>query len=148
MIAKQELRYGNYVMPLKDNFYGEYKDEPCQVNSIEYRGINAWQDMGASGNLSYSEIDPIRLTDEWLLKLGFKRESIDDKWGRVFRLKNCNYFLRVVNFSRPIDTAQMGFQLEYSDDSNWFAIKRIDYIHTLQNVIFEVTGIELTIKEK
>lgn len=128
MIPKEELRIGNYVIPIKDNFYGEYKDKPCQVESITYKGINDWQDMGMSGRLEYSEINPIPLTEQWLLDLGFVSDGIKNEWwfnGHV----QLGYITTDANYEFEYHRKALPTQLKY--------------VHQLQNLFWCLCGVEL-----
>ena len=88
---------------------------------------------------------PIPLTEEILLKAGFEKESEDDKYGRVFLIPNTKYIIRIVNYGNPTKP-DFGFSLEISDDKDWCSIKRIYFIHDLQNTIFALTGEEIKIE--
>ena len=111
----KELRIGNYVrwnntavsqMELSD-FSNWYNDE----NSHEYGDF----------------IKPLPLTEEWLLKFGFKfKEEYKE-----FYLKNITLSVRK-NF----------FEFDYYGD-----IVNIKYVHQLQNLYFALTGEELTLKQ-
>lgn len=91
------------------------------------------------------DLVPIPLTEEILLKAGFEKESEDDKYGRVFLIPNTKYIIRVVNYGNP-QKVDFGFSLEISDDKDWCSIKRIYFIHDLQNTIFALTGEEIKIE--
>lgn len=88
----------------------------------------------------------IPLTEEHLKQLGFKRETKDDKYGRVWLHKNFgNFFLRRLNYNRPIfDKPDYGYALELSDDNNWITVyRRVMFYYELQNLFFTLTGKEL-----
>lgn len=91
------------------------------------------------------DLVPIPLTEEILLKAGFEKESEDDKYGRVFLIPNTKYIIRIVNYGNPTKP-DFGFSLEISDDKDWCSIKRIYFIHDLQNTIFALTGEEIKIE--
>ncbi len=76
-------------------------------------------------------IEPIPLTEEWLLKFGFKQKKLDSyfdttKWSDGKNIITVNTDLFV--------TMESTFH------------KRAEYVHTLQNLYFALTGEELTIK--
>lgn len=79
--------------------------------------------------------NPIPLTEEWLLKFGFKGEE------RFFEI-NDNAF-RVVKY---ISVPGWGFRIGMSNDE-FLMLTRIEYVHQLQNLYFALTGEELTVKE-
>lgn len=68
------------------------------------------------------EIEPIRLTSEWLTRLGF----VNGQKGGFF-------------FNRKMDLSIIG----HEDDYNGLYIGRIEYVHTLQNLFFAITGDDL-----
>ena len=71
------------------------------------------------------EINPIPLTEEWLIKLGFARK------GNVFRLKKLTIFKVKERFYSP--HSGFAYSIEIQD------------VHQLQNLYFALTGEELTI---
>lgn len=92
-------------------------------------------------------IQPIPLTDEWLLKFGF---SFNPDW--------CIYYLNVdINFRLRNDDPlpdETNFKIQHvSDDDFYLSIEGftwgqpIRYAHQLQNLYFALTGEELTIKK-
>jgi hypothetical protein len=106
-----ELRLNNYVLEdgdvvLLDTNYDLFK---CLVNVD--RGIG---------------FEPIPLTEEWLLKLGAKRDKIDN-----------TYYLSELEIMLP-----NFFRYKTS------IIRRIKYVHQLQNLYFALTGEELKQQEQ
>ena len=75
------------------------------------------------------KIEPIPLTEEWLLKFGFEKNKNSDLY---FRLNNYEYFIE----NGIIDNG-------YSR-MNEISVK---YVHQLQNLYFALTGKELEIIE-
>jgi hypothetical protein len=117
-----ELRIGNLV----------YKYYP---SGIEIEAVNEINSYFVNG-IGISAIEPIPLTEEWLVKFGFEEEKDNDGvFG--FKLKNFwyinEYQFRLSNF---IDTESMVID------------NKIHHIHQLQNLYFALTGEELTIKNK
>ena len=77
-------------------------------------------------------IDPIPLTEEWLVKLGFEKT-----YESAFRLKYdlpCNFI--GFDFSKTEDKSMDGLRFY----GRYFKIK---YVHQLQNLYFALTGEEL-----
>jgi len=77
--------------------------------------------------------DPIPLTEEWLVKLGFKK--INDN---LFRLGHLQYRTGMLK------KGSTGYNSCFM-----FGVKKITHIrrvHQLQNLYFALTGTELTIK--
>lgn len=116
----QELRIGNIV-----NYYGD--DFPngtqCTVDSEDIRLMD-------NNPVYASEHKPILLTEEWLIKFGFKNE-VGNEWAAAKGLFVIEKFDLLYNFS-----AGSGCALSRS----------IKYVHELQNLFFAITGQELTIK--
>ena len=116
MITAKELRIGNYV-----RYIGLYDHYPV-VKSITENDDD--------------EIDPITITEEWLLKFGFERTYLSQ-----FRSKFTHKDIHCIgyDFSYVIDKSMEGF--------TWYGryVKDIKYIHQLQNLYFALTQKELEI---
>ena len=122
-----ELRIGNYVnVPTKEQC-------PFRIDAFEYcseQFIKVAQEIEISGTQIHpltwygGDLEPIPLTEEWLLKFGFERLGS----GR-FDFKTFTYYLHDGSF--------------YNKTSRLCTIK---YVHQLQNLYFALTGEELTIK--
>lgn len=132
MIQANELRIGNYISDIWSP-NGFFKVTQLKKFSAVY---------GKDFTALYDNLNPIPLTEEILLKAGFEKESEDDKYGRVFLIPNTKYIIRIVNYGNPTKP-DFGFSLEISDDKDWCSIKRIYFIHDLQNTIFALTGGEI-----
>lgn len=127
-MKNNELRIGNYV---------QHKGEIVKVEQITKRkiGYHKYADKRTMQYLKYSEIEPIEITEDLLLKKGF--EKIFD---RVFP-QEC-----FVYGDEEVLVRVSGY---------WYAIlavdiynmkKHIKYIHELQNAYFVVNNKELEIK--
>ena len=113
----QELRIGNWIETLSG--MEQCVDVLCDsVNTKSIEGIN------------YGEINPIPLTEEWLVKFGFeKRRYIHE--GIIFgkdEFWDLEYYI-------AHDIYEIS-QLE---------IDNLKYVHQLQNLYFALTGNELEI---
>lgn len=110
-----ELRIGNFV---RNNMNGEILI-PCDILCD---GINTENFEG----LNYGFIEPIPLTEEWLLKFGFEITG-------NFQTKD-------------------RFQTHKQDGIIWFEhgyiVVELQYVHQLQNLYFALTGEELTFKSE
>lgn len=112
-----ELRIGNLV---RNNMNGEIL-KPCDVlcdgiNTDNYEGLN------------YGFIEPIPLTEEWLLKFGFEKQHNEEDFDYWFK----NDFLNDIIWEHS-----EGFchNLNYGGD--------IKHVHQLQNLYFALTNEEL-----
>jgi len=108
----RELRIGNFV----NNKFGELEYSEVKGLGEDYVDLNeiTWD------HPLPEDIEPIPLTEEWLLNLGFKR------WG-----KDC-FYLGVVK----IHHKQRGFVL-----AKRYGV--INHVNQLQNLYFALTGKEL-----
>jgi hypothetical protein len=107
---------------------------------------------GEVGTISYHEIrllvvsqekpnyKPIPLTEEWLLKFGwkFEKDFRKDFWFCIDNEGNRSEF-------GVISTLTIG-KYNYADYFTLYGI-RVDYVHQLQNLYFALTGEELVVKE-
>jgi hypothetical protein len=120
----QELRIRNYARRKQDGIV-------FQLNSDEIR----WIDYGLNLDSFGKEIfEAIELTEEWLLKFGFVKRGIYYHFPKndIFKLeqyKNKN-----------------AFWLRHGTES--IDCTRINYVHSLQNLYFALTGEELKIDQQ
>lgn len=77
----------------------------------------------------YSTLEPIPLTEEWLVKLGFKRSGL-------YHFKDQVYIYDEYGL---IDT---GYEYRFN-----YTQKQLLYVHELMNLYFSLTGQELIISE-
>lgn len=86
------------------------------------------------------EIEPIPLTEEWLLKFGFEKRKDFDVYTNVWELKGF-----MVSLSEYIN-----IHLDWADDGTDSYHSIVGYeklsVHTLQNLYFALVGEELTFK--
>ena len=116
MIQAKELRIGNLVYI--------FHNRDVTVKNILNEYINIEESIDI---FSYHELKPIPITEEWLLKFGFEKET--DVCG--FKWSKGNFYI-----------LQFGKNAFYCDYSLVFAV---DHIHQLQNLYFALTQKELTI---
>lgn len=116
-----ELRIGNYVN-LSD------KDKVCQIDS--------GHDIDKCEDNPFAE--PIRLTKEWLLNLGFKKikGKID-----IFEIDR----LRLWMGSRG---QCLVYLIEENTTAAHYIPNVIEHVHQLQNLYFALFGKELILKNK
>jgi hypothetical protein len=135
-----ELRIGNYV-------YGK------EIENVKAIGIEGYIWFDYKRNLLVEHCQPIQLTEEWLLKFGFK--AWDDK--------KIIYILERDIDKYNNDCFRFWFQLDklvfdyiqneihptesIFDDKNIIRLD-IKHVHTLQNLYFALTNEELTFKSE
>jgi len=114
-----ELRLGNLIFSKETQ-----ENETMTTISDEYITFN-------SITFDYpviEEIKPVPLTEEWLLKFGFKQK------GSFYRIKDSR-FVEVIIHDKGIDVCNHSICLPH-----------INHVHQLQNLYFALTNEELTIK--
>lgn len=111
----KELMIGNYVQTSK----GEIFPVACVVD-----------------NGNNNEVEPIPLTEEWLIKFGFDSRLRIDVSNGVW--KHCVGY----------DSDNQCWDY-YQDelDADCYKVASVKYVHQLQNLHFALTGEELTIKD-
>lgn len=114
----EELRIGNLVFLQKDGDKKEYQ-------------IDSGFDLYKLDESDCADISPIPITEDWLVKLGFKTDGYGE-------------------FERD----QILLDCEYTDAGEWIVMyckayikADIKYLHQLQNLCFALTGIELAVKQ-
>ena len=123
----QEFRIGNYVT-LKGYAYDEI-DTHNEITGITDE--HPFVDTIVFDYLDYDEIEPIPLTEEWLLKFGFEfnvltnRYELDDWRFDITKPANYDGLLLCEGSTAITD--------------------RIKYVHQLQNLYFALTGEEFVL---
>lgn len=122
----KELRIGNYVLGISNT------TEIIEV--IDYDAVDTDNHAG----LLYNQIEPMPLTEDWLIKFGFYTDS--DSWffsldfdGKQETFKVCPLY------------SNDGFNGMFSVLSCQACIKKILHVHQLQNLFFSLTGEELIV---
>ena len=113
-----ELRLGNKLT----NFLGEVFD--CNAETIR---------SFESNYFPYGKPLPIPLTEEWLLKFGFK-------------YKGNGLYTYGFNEMFKVDCHEFGIDFYYGNTYEYFV--KPHFVHALQNLCFALTRKELTIKTK
>jgi hypothetical protein len=98
-------------------------------------------------NIENNEIDlfPIPLTEEWLLKFGFKKN--ESKWFQINYFTDCSESAEEMGIVFNIVSNRCGFYDVENEDGYAMTAKRIYYVHQLQNLYFALTNTELTTQE-
>jgi hypothetical protein len=130
-IKPEELRIGNYITDIWADQIDE-KGNKKAYQVIKFTDKKAWYYKG-NYSAEIKNIRPVKLTEEWLLKFGFKKSIYD---GAFFiHLNNDHLFY--------IDIEK---NIYGSIDNNEYKIN-LSYVHQLQNLYFDLTGKELTLKK-
>jgi len=115
-----ELRIGNLIKgksPEKKVY-----EEPVELN--EYYFLLFLNNM--------MDVEPIPLTEEWLLKFGFVSNPYKDRYELIAKI---NIIIECDKTKGLVDLYCEQFP-------------HIKYVHSLQNLYFALTGEELTLKNK
>jgi len=105
------------------------------------------QDQVTVSNIGYHYLmNPITITEEWLVKFGFK----------CVHIKNIHYTVNDPNGVAELHkisifpTVNNQWHIAFSDELNgykdYIPTTKISHVHQLQNLYFALTGEELTIK--
>lgn len=127
MIRLEELRLGNYVV---------VKNKGIEVIGKIFAIGECVSVEGGNNNYDYHLLDPIPLTDNILLKCGYRK--VKDS-GDIDRF----YYQGQVDLS--LDFTPSTGNREY-DSVKIDCAKAFKYIHELQNYCFALTGEELEVK--
>lgn len=122
-----ELRIGNLVN------YANITNRVVRIEFTKFRIVPV-------GQLIFKDtfdIEPIPITEKWLLNLGFESSGLS---GGIFVLDN------VIDGTSDfvIETDGIEFYPQVDRDACCWA--KFQYIHQLQNLYFALTGHELTLK--
>ncbi len=124
MINTKDLRIGNYVTEKKHGFNND--TNPFQIFSIYHEDNNS-----KINGLSINNFEPIKLTQEWLLKFGGNNEG--GKWDFP-KLRGS-----LTKFCPIMDSDEYCYQHSVFN----LTMKNIYFVHELQNLYFAITGDEL-----
>lgn len=117
-----ELRIGNCILKNGSNYI---------IDTLFFVDVY-------DGTVMDFELQPIPLTEEWLLKFGFEKDEEYDEAGLV----DYRYEL---NINTASFTSNWNTEESYYVNYNQGGVD-IFYVHQLQNLYFALTGEELTVK--
>jgi len=124
----KEFRLGNYA---KDQF-----DQLITVSAIDYKDCLD----NEIGDIPVYVLQPIPLTEEWLLKFGFSCSFISDPQERGATKGYFKEEIRIIQINEDIE--------EFIIGGHDFPIKDLKYVHQIQNIYFSLTGQELDYDSK
>lgn len=116
----KEFRIGNLV---------EYDGRVFEIDSVsEVLPTLNTIEFGI-GVVDWNNLKPIPLTEDWLVRFGFEVYEFDHKENQY-------------RFKERLIVIRDGCFIDYGSSVS------IKYVHTLQNLIFALTGTELTLTDK
>ena len=126
VILPNQLRIGSIISDIFSETTQPFTITKLLQNKCYYKpGSNAVYDC------KYENLKPIPLTEEWLLKFGFKTDKTYVSDENPF----LDYIKDEVRISMPY------FSFEFGDG----AFMELKYVHELQNLYFSLTQRELTV---
>jgi hypothetical protein len=143
MVNQKELRKGNYVYPcISSGGIILPLDIYSKVFEIKFEGANLALDITkpfaeqVCFDYRYNRIEPIPLTEELVSKLFRKHDNFEmfvfGTWV-MYYIEYC-----------PIDDC-FNIRVKINDEESLF-LKRVDYLHQLQNIYYILEDEELEIK--
>lgn len=122
-LTAKELRIGNYIY---------CKGGIIKVTLIGYYGVQS-SINGTTINAKFNtpDLEPIPLTEQWLLDFGFERDVYCNELDLAYFSKGN------ISFTDVLPT-----HIELVD----YELSPCDYVHHLQNLYFALTGEELKTK--
>ena len=125
-----ELRIGNYV-----NIGLKSSSLRTDFDAITASGL---MDLQVNKETSSFVYEPIPLTEEFILDLGFETEVSD--WCHFTLEYDFEYYIDIsLSFSKEITV-----NIRNEEDVFYF---NVEYVHQLQNLYFTLTNEELTINQ-
>jgi hypothetical protein len=118
-----ELRIGNWVNYEESPYqvWSEIRKNSVDLDDLKNKHVNA---------AAYDELQPIPLTEEWLLKFGFVSNPYQDRYEKGHLHIECD--------------KTKGELMLWIDKLPY--AKLIKSVHELQNLYFALTGNELEVK--
>ena len=121
--------------------------EQGNIDVLEFRNrLDLLFEQAKEMEKEQNKLQPIPLTEEWLLKFGFEKVITDteDAYGIDYNLEVADicYISYSDDFSCAIYGSEYASKNSIGAVPNWNSIK---YVHGLQNLYFALTGEELTI---
>lgn len=132
-----ELRIGNFIK----------HEEIIQVQGINNgEGIDDWYIQYSNNFIPIEDIEPVPLTEEWLIKFGFNRLEQGD-----LGYMPLDYRIALPNggflYACVVESSEEGRYYLCLTDYGTITTKDKDvYVHTLQNTYLGLTGLELDIR--
>ena len=149
----RELKIGNIVSS-NGKPMNTYKGAFYKIVSIDSQNGNGRGSVVLETNLLWKGdtvgawadfVEPIPLSEDLLFKLGFKKEK--DEVIHVYEYNLCvnNCFLRIGKYSNTLGRDYNTHIDNQNRDS--ISCTDIQYLHQLQNAVFDATGEEFNVNE-
>ena len=137
MIKEKDLRLNNLVMV-------NYKtDLLSKVTWIQEGSINVifdrQPDLINGIVCSVNDLIPIKLTKNWFLNAGFK----ENKHGTLFLKLELDRFFEIIETANDFYCELVQLPELSSEDLMFITLRKIDYVHELQNLYFALKCEEL-----
>jgi len=126
----KELRLDNYIC-INNNLH------PCRVKEITMSSVVVESIKENYSEPTINSMNPIPLTEEWLIKFGFGYARITD---RLYTIKKTDGFYGFYINKETMSYCTFDYEGTIDD------IIKIEYVHQLQNLYFALTKQELTMK--
>jgi len=134
----KELRIGNYI-----NF-GSTVSEVFGITVTDVMFKYSTGNEEKYAKLINEGIQPVLLTEEWLIKFGFKNITLKYQENSVvigLYLENIDSYLTFNNNEWRLEQDD-----DWRDGGNHHDLPNFEFVHQLQNLYFSLTGKELTLK--
>jgi hypothetical protein len=124
----EELRIGNWVSVFSEHYRINQILPDSIIHNYEFEDISHGFE-----EVDIENVEPIPLSEEWLLKFGFEKHERNPFWFRKGNLMIG--LIGVVEMQ-----SELGSTVRISS--------RVDSVHQLQNLVHSVTGEELILNEE
>ena len=143
MINSNELRIGNLILLHNPKHRPNESGKICTIIKLldDYAELRVLDYVFDDFGQFYKFLDPIRLTEEWLLKFGFKQGGYNGLfWSKLnLEIAGADYL--------NMGTDEDGFHFIWYDGTMQPHGVNIQSIHQLQNLWFTLTKSELILEE-
>ena len=129
-----ELRIGNYITGIYEDDNDKERKVLCRVIALDETGemidYKIWvETFGQDSEEYFNEFEPITLTEEWLLWLGFESNPYQDRYEKG------TFYIECDKTKGGLDLWVKGLP------------PMLTHVHQLQNLYFALTGEELILNK-
>ncbi|KAA0126423.1 hypothetical protein FY557_17385 [Chryseobacterium sp. SN22] len=109
-------------------------------NKVQKYGKTVTVDLGVLAKINNGSVvyEPIPLSEEWLLKIGFEKKAEHNFRKFIFERGIIHAYT-----NKPEVEIELGNKSGYS-----FGYPKVKSVHQLQNLVHSLTGEELTVKQE